>query len=246
MEVILASAVQPGNAAAYSLAVAYGTIFATLILAAAFVIEPKDAKKKAARKCAPAFFGTFGGGCVNVRRRSHKCDEPFAPRTAMFEDILGGHALHQVNNYCEHGDDAYSYNTCIRTALPDGTFVHNVTKYSRTSSKHQTKARGLLRGITVENVPKGATAEVLRELARVKPLNTLRQVQGRRGWHKHFKAINAAIKQEGITIDARAAYVTPDFVRVSREVAQSMKTSITVIGDPGYKPYSETDKAGVK
>lgn len=49
----------------------------------------------------------------------------------------------------------FSYNTCILQRLEDGTTVGNVTKYSVTTSKHQTKAGARLADVLVDNVPEG-------------------------------------------------------------------------------------------
>lgn len=71
--------------------------------------------------------------------------------------------------FCEHGDDAYSYATCIRTRADDGVrFILNRTKYSPTTSRHQSEAFGHLdfeKHINLFDVPRGATASDLRKLA---------------------------------------------------------------------------------
>lgn len=48
-----------------------------------------------------------------------------------------------------------SYNTCILQVLSDGTTIGNVTKYSVTTSKHQTKAGSRTADILVGNIPEG-------------------------------------------------------------------------------------------
>jgi len=58
-------------------------------------------------------------------------------------------------NMCTHGERIYSYNTCIRDVTPDGRSIGNVTKYSVTTSKHQTKAGSRLCDVLVDNVPRG-------------------------------------------------------------------------------------------
>lgn len=49
----------------------------------------------------------------------------------------------------------FSYDTCILQRLEDGTTVGNVTRYSVTTSKHQTKARSRTADVLVDNVPEG-------------------------------------------------------------------------------------------
>jgi len=80
----------------------------------------------------------------------------------------------QEGHYCSHGNDAYSYATCIQTMTPDHKWVYNVTQYSVTTSKHQAKAFGFARSeykknlghaIMLDNVPKGSSADDLRALA---------------------------------------------------------------------------------
>jgi hypothetical protein len=82
----------------------------------------------------------------------------------------------QDGHFCEHGADAYSYETCIRTQTDGGkAWIYNVTKYSKTTSRHQGKAfpegieaagrRGEVHIIRLGNVPRGASANDLRALA---------------------------------------------------------------------------------
>lgn len=65
------------------------------------------------------------------------------------------------------GADAFSYATCIRTQMPDGAWVLNVTKYSKTTSTHQREAFDNLAGrkIEIDNVERGVDADDLRRLA---------------------------------------------------------------------------------
>lgn len=44
----------------------------------------------------------------------------------------------------EDGKDLYSYGTCIATKLANGHFIVNATKYSCTTSKHQSYLRRAL------------------------------------------------------------------------------------------------------
>ena len=60
-----------------------------------------------------------------------------------------------MNNLCKHGETVYSYKTCIIDVMPDGRTIGNVTKYTRTTSKHQAKANVHLCDIRVDNVPIG-------------------------------------------------------------------------------------------
>lgn len=77
-----------------------------------------------------------------------------------------------MSNYCKHGQDHYSYETCIRTTLADGTTVGNITKYSPTTSKHQNYSHANVRGceILVDGVPRGTTDAGLRVIAKMKVL----------------------------------------------------------------------------
>lgn len=72
-------------------------------------------------------------------------------------------------NYCQHGEDAYSYQTCIRTTNANGRPIYNATKYSRTTSRHQSACFGREvdspGAIVLRNVPRGATADELRAQA---------------------------------------------------------------------------------
>lgn len=53
------------------------------------------------------------------------------------------------------GDKLYSYYTVIKQRLPDGRTVGNVTKYSSTTSKHQSLASVNSADIIVRDVPRG-------------------------------------------------------------------------------------------
>ena len=48
-----------------------------------------------------------------------------------------------------------SYNTCIFQRLADGTTIGNITKYSTTTSKHQSRAGSRTADILVNNIPEG-------------------------------------------------------------------------------------------
>lgn len=63
---------------------------------------------------------------------------------------------------CVHGADAYSYDTCIRTATRHGTTIGNATKYSRTTSKHQSKVGVTKCDIVLDDCPRGITPAELR------------------------------------------------------------------------------------
>jgi len=62
-----------------------------------------------------------------------------------------------MSNFFEIGDVAYSYQTCIRAALPDGTTLGNATRYSMTTSRHQNQAGVKGCDIQLYNVPRGTT-----------------------------------------------------------------------------------------
>ena len=80
-----------------------------------------------------------------------------------------------MSNYCEHNDDAYSYQTCIRTSFSNETEAYyafrrvrtigNVTKYNVTTSRHQNIASVSACDIRLDNIPEGTTAEELRQYA---------------------------------------------------------------------------------
>ncbi len=85
-----------------------------------------------------------------------------------------------MNNYHRHGNDVYSYSTCILTRTDDGIAVVNRTYYSKTTLHHLQEGirSGYLHfvanvGGTVINlydVPMGATADDLKVLAKNKPV----------------------------------------------------------------------------
>ena len=49
----------------------------------------------------------------------------------------------------------FSYDTCILQTLADGTVIGNVTWYSVTTSKHQSRAGSRTADILVDNIPEG-------------------------------------------------------------------------------------------
>lgn len=62
------------------------------------------------------------------------------------------------SNLMSTGDRLYSYNTCIAQYDDDNTLYVNLTKYSGTTSRHQTYLKWHLRNNTfkeVFNVPRG-------------------------------------------------------------------------------------------
>lgn len=72
-----------------------------------------------------------------------------------------------IRHLCRHGDDWYSYSTCIRTRDPvTGFTVGNVTQYSTTTSRHQNAAGVRACDVQVDNAPMGVQAEDLWALAR--------------------------------------------------------------------------------
>lgn len=52
-------------------------------------------------------------------------------------------------------DQSWSYETALTDKLPDGRSVGNVTKYSRTTSKHQKLAGVEYCDVKLDNVPRG-------------------------------------------------------------------------------------------
>lgn len=62
-----------------------------------------------------------------------------------------------MSNYCEHGDDAYSYQTCIRTRYGE-RLIFNVTNYSATTSRHQSKCFGFSAREIRETMAKNGTS----------------------------------------------------------------------------------------
>lgn len=73
--------------------------------------------------------------------------------------VNGNVSIKNGNNMhiSEDGKDLYSYGTCIATRLANGGFIMNPTRYSCTTSKHQSYLRSALRGHayieTSANVP---------------------------------------------------------------------------------------------
>lgn len=63
---------------------------------------------------------------------------------------LSGSSVHST------GDKLYSYNTVILQRLPDGRVIGNHTKYSVTTSKHQSQVGVSRASLKATNVPMGA------------------------------------------------------------------------------------------
>ena len=57
--------------------------------------------------------------------------------------------------YSDHGSIVFSYATCIRQTLPGGLTIGNVTRYSMTTSHHQSKAGVKQCDVLLDNVPRG-------------------------------------------------------------------------------------------
>lgn len=55
------------------------------------------------------------------------------------------------------GDKLFSYGTGILQSIPDGRLIGNITKYSRTTSRHQSQAGVRSACFLVDNVPRGTT-----------------------------------------------------------------------------------------
>ena len=65
--------------------------------------------------------------------------------------------LHDGKSHYRISSDGriFSYETCILQTLEDGTTVGNVTRYSVTTSKHQSRAGSHTADILVNNIPEG-------------------------------------------------------------------------------------------
>ena len=57
--------------------------------------------------------------------------------------------------YSDHGSVVFSYATMIRQTLPGGLTIGNVTRYSMTTSHHQSKAGVRLCDVKLDDVPRG-------------------------------------------------------------------------------------------
>ena len=55
------------------------------------------------------------------------------------------------------GDKLYSYGTVIAQHLPDGKTIGNASKYSVTTSRHQSQCNVRAANYTVTGVPRGTT-----------------------------------------------------------------------------------------
>jgi len=64
---------------------------------------------------------------------------------------IGGGSVHSS------GDKLFSYGTVILQRLANGQTIGNVTKYSTTTSKHQSETNVKMATHQVSGVPKGAT-----------------------------------------------------------------------------------------
>ena len=60
-------------------------------------------------------------------------------------------------HYCEHGDKVYSYQTVIRQTIAGGLTIGNDTRYSVTTSKHQTRAMVRSCDVVLNSVPEGCS-----------------------------------------------------------------------------------------
>lgn len=61
------------------------------------------------------------------------------------------------SNYKSDARFAWSYQTVIRQTLANGMTIGNTTKYSRTTSRHQTKERIHSCNILIDRVPIGTS-----------------------------------------------------------------------------------------
>jgi len=57
--------------------------------------------------------------------------------------------------YSDHGSVVFSYATMIRQTLPGGLTIGNVTRYSMTTSHHQSRAGVRLCDVKLDDVPQG-------------------------------------------------------------------------------------------
>lgn len=96
----------------------------------------------------------------------------FAPGVSCSALVRKHSKREKTVNYCQHGEDVYSYATCIRTTNENGTPIYNATKYSKTTSAHQNACFGSdvrtwpVNVIILRDVPRGASAADLRALAK--------------------------------------------------------------------------------
>lgn len=61
------------------------------------------------------------------------------------------------SHYHEHGDRVYSYQTVIRQTVAGGLTIGNDTRYSVTTSKHQSRAGVRSCDVVLDNVPEGCS-----------------------------------------------------------------------------------------
>lgn len=81
---------------------------------------------------------------------------PFRTTTNKVGDAFFEKKSASSNSVTSTGDKLFSYGTVIGQRLPDGKIVGNKTKYSVTTSKHQSQTGILSKAnIFVENVPIG-------------------------------------------------------------------------------------------
>ena len=57
--------------------------------------------------------------------------------------------------YSDHDSVVFSYDTMIRQTLPSGLTIGNVTRYSMTTSRHQSQAGVKQCDVLLDNVPRG-------------------------------------------------------------------------------------------
>lgn len=80
-----------------------------------------------------------------------------------------GKAKRAADSVWTDGESIYSYATCIVTRDADGTPIVNRTRYSTTTSQHQTALHGALGVDTpyVDGLPRGCDREDLRAAPRL-------------------------------------------------------------------------------
>uniref|UniRef100_A0A6H1ZFN5 DUF8033 domain-containing protein n=1 Tax=viral metagenome TaxID=1070528 RepID=A0A6H1ZFN5_9ZZZZ len=104
------------------------------------------------------------GSCLDSKQNKNKYADMAGVRWKMASNQ---YAIDQFENgkagkgsaMWSNGEKLYSYGTVILQRLDDGSVVGNITKYSMTTSKHQSQARvrGYVAHKLLTNIPMGTT-----------------------------------------------------------------------------------------
>ena len=76
-------------------------------------------------------------------------------RTSQVGNAFWNNRKATGNSVRSTGDKLYSYFTVLLQRLPDGKVIGNITKYSSSTSKHQSQCQVRFADLLVDNIPHG-------------------------------------------------------------------------------------------